>query len=120
MSNTQDNGRLLSTFNYLVPAAGTTNAFSCRNVVAAGDAIDFSQVTAQSGLPFNPSGLQVDNINGSVPAVFTIVQTGFSISVPVGKQQGIQFPAPAGFTVQVTCNGANFAFVDYPVIPYQF
>ena len=120
MTQSVQTGRLLSTFNYLVPAAGTTNAFSCTNVQAANDAIDFSQVTSQSGLPFNPSGLQIDNNNGTVPAVFTIVQTGFSVSCPVGKQMGVQFPAPAGFTVQVTCNGANFAFVDYPVIPYQF
>lgn len=113
-------GALLSTYNYLVPAAGTTQAFSMRNAVAAGDTVDFSQVTSSSGLPFNPSGVVIDNTNGSVPVVLVIVQTGFSITCPVGKQMGMQFPAPAGATVQVTANGANLAFVDYPVLPYLF
>lgn len=115
-----DIGGLISTYNYLVPAAGTTSAFSCQGVVASSTALDFSQVTSNSGSPFNPSGVVIDNTTGTEIVTVTVQQTGFTISCPVGAQMGIQYPAPAGHTVLVTANGANLAFVDYPVIPYQF
>lgn len=114
------NGSLLSTYNYLVPAAGTTSGWSAANVVAANTSVDFGQVAANSGIPFNPSGVVIDNTNGTVPVVITIQQTGFNITCPVGKQMGLQFPAPANVTAIITANGANIAFVDFPVLPYQF
>lgn len=111
---------LISTYNYLVPAAGTTNAYTLTNINTVATPLDFAQVASQSGLPFNPSGVVIDNTVGVVPVVIVIRPINFTITCPVGKQMGMQFPAPAGLTAVITGNGANLAFVDYPVIPYQF
>lgn len=111
---------LISTYNYLVPAAGTTSAYTLPALTAVASAIDFSQVSLLSGLTFNPSGVQIDNTNGTTAVTIVIQPVGFTITCPIGKQMGIQFPAPAGCTAIITATGANIAFVDYPVIPYQF
>jgi hypothetical protein len=111
---------LISTYNYLVPAAGTTSAFVVDPGAYNANPFNFSQVSSNTGEQFNPSGVVIDNINGTVDVLIVIQQTGFQIKCPMGKQMGIQFPAPAGLTALITANGANIAFVDYPVIPYQF
>jgi hypothetical protein len=111
---------LFSTYNYLVPAIGTTSAYALNNINSNAQPLDFSRVSSDTGQAFNPSGVQIDNTAGTIPVVLVVQPNGFTISCPVGKQMGMQFPAPAGCTVLVTGNGANLAFVDYPVIPYQF
>lgn len=111
---------LLSTYNYLVPAAGTTSALVLNNVVENVTRHDLSQSSAESGLTFNPSGVVIDNIAGTAIVQIQILPTNFNINCPIGKQMGIQFPAPSGATAIITANGANIAFVDYPVIPYMF
>lgn len=112
---------LLATYNYLVPAAGTTSAYILATLQnAVNQPLDFSQVSSQAGLPFNPSGVVIDNTLGTVAVTIVITPTNFKITCPIGKQMGMQYPAPAGHTATITGNLANLAFVDYPVIPYQF
>lgn len=115
-----DTGTLLSTYNYLVPAKGKTTAYMISDALLDETVVNFMQVGSDPGTPFNPSGVTIDNIAGTVPVVIVQVQTGFTISCPVGAQMGLSFPAPQGLSVSITANGANIAFVDYPVIPYQF
>lgn len=113
-------GQLFSTFNYLVPAAGSTNAYVVKLVAAVDVSINFSDISSQTGIPFNPSGIQVDNLAGTEAVTIKIPETGFTMQVIQGNQQGMMFPAPAGCTVLVSGDGATIAFVDYPVIPYNF
>ena|ERR1700748_211533 len=113
-------GNLLSTYNYLVPAKGKTTAYMLSDAILDSTQVNFQQVGTDPGTPFNPSGVQIDNLAGTVPVEIVLVQTGFTISCPIGGQMGVQFPAPQGLTASITANGANIAFVDYPVIPYFF
>lgn len=112
---------IFSTYNYLVPAAGTTSAYTLdtTSTPAAAQLVNFTQV-GNNGIDFNPSGVQIDNVNGTEDVTIKILPIGFTIKCPMGKQMGAQFPAPAGCTAEVTASGAVLAFVDYPVIPYLF
>lgn len=113
---------LFSTYNYIVPASGTTSAYLVQFKGVAGDptSIDFSQIS-QNGQPFLPSGVVIDNTNGAI-AVLQIMPLGFNIIIPAGKQMGLTYPAPQGHTVNFINITAPMTvlFVDYPVIPYQF
>lgn len=111
---------LLSTWNYLVPAAGTTSAYTLPALIGAAFPVDFNKVSSDTGVNFNPSGVLIDNTAGTIPVTLVFPATGFTISCPIGKQMGLQFPAPQGITAVITASGANLAFVDYPVLPYQF
>lgn len=111
---------LFSTYNYLVPAAGKTSAYMLSNFTGSGSLVDFSKVSSDTGAQFNPSGVVIDNVNGTAIVTIVIQPINFTITCPIGKQMGISFPAPDGATAVVSATGATIGFVDYPVIPYQY
>lgn len=114
---------IINTYNYIVPASGTTSGYlvNLKGITNDPSSVNFSQVS-QNGLPFTPSGVIVDNTNSSASMIINIVEIGFNIVVPAGKQMGLSYPAPQGHSATFSNSGnpATLIFVDYPVIPYQF
>lgn len=107
-----------ATRNLLVPAAGTT-----RCVVSSGTAsanpiyVSFGNVDFE-GQPFSPQAAIVDNTGSSSAVSIKILPIGYTIVVPAGVVQSVQFPAPAGLSAAIT-GGGNFLvyWVDYPIFP---
>jgi hypothetical protein len=106
--------------NYLVPASGTTNAYSVtRNFNANAFTIDFREYELD-GVPFVPSGVFINNTSGSSPLRITIgAMDGYAVECPAGAILQTQYPAPFDQIVTVTGNGvASLIFVDFPVLPF--
>lgn len=108
----------VSTYNYLVPADGTTH---CVVVTAAltGNPVDLDWLAfKQSNFNFYPQGCFVDNSQGTVPLIISIPSIQFKTAIPAGCFQLVGFPSPANCVMQLT--GLNAAaildFVDYPVV----
>ena len=108
-----------STFNYLVPADGTTHCVTAAGALTGTPAeIDWGAF-AQANFKFYPQGAFIDNSAGTGPLVLSIPQIHFQAIVPTGSLQAITFPSPSRAIMQIS--GANSAavinFVDFPVIP---
>ena len=111
---------LQSTFNFLVPAAGGTSAYTMASPGPL-EIANFCQITSLSGQPFCPSGVVIDNTENSDPLIITILPIQFKIVCPAGAQMGVSYPAVLDHTAKFeNGTGAIVTFVDYPVIPYQF
>jgi hypothetical protein len=111
---------LQSTYNFLVPAAGGTSAYTITQPTDV-DTFNSGQITSISGQPFTPSGIIINNVNGTNNAVVRIEPIGFEIVCPAGAQMGMAYPAVLDHSATFTdCDGAVLTFVDYPVIPYLF
>lgn len=114
---------LNSVLNYMAPAVGTPRAYVVSEVLSATPlTIDFRNITGGGidAQPFNPSGVFIDNSQGTGPLVVTIVDISYSMTCPAGQSLNAQFPAPMELTARVTGNGqATVIFVDVPVLPYR-
>ncbi len=111
---------LRSVFNFLVPAAGGTSAYSISNP-GDNEVANFAQITSISGQAFCPSGVVIDNTQNGSAITITIQPINHKIVCPAGAQMGVSYPATLGHTAEFANGaGAVVTFVDYPVIPYLF
>lgn len=107
--------------NYLVPATGTTHAWRFAKNFLAGEfeVIEFRNI-ALNGRPFAPSGVLIDNTNGTADCVVTILEYTYNIVCKKGQTLNLPYPAPLEQSVSVTGEGpVTVIFVDYPVLPYS-
>lgn len=112
--------QLVNTYNYLVPAAGTTRSYRVTQNFTAGDIkhCDFRNM-ALDGVSFVPSGVLVDNTRGTGDCVITIIEFAWRIVVPAGTMINMPYPAPYNQTATIEGEGdITVVFVDYPVIPF--
>lgn len=109
-----------TTQNYLVPASGTTHGYVYNSVLSATpQGINFDGLQIDSN-PFCPSGVFIDNTQGTGPITININQMGYNIVCPAGTLMATQYPAPNPQAVSITGLGqATLIFVDFPVIPFQ-
>ena len=112
---------LQSTYNYLVPSTGTTRAYGVSEVLSATvKFVDFRAIELY-GKPFVPSGVFIDNSQGTGPITIVINEMAFRIICNAGESRAVQYPAPAQQSVNITGLGqASVIFVDFPVIPYNY
>jgi len=110
---------LQSVTNFLVPATGSTNAYAVSQVFSATPTfVDFNNV-ALDGLPFRPSGVLIDNSQGTGPLTVLINEISYAMTCAAGELLNMPYPAPVNHTANITGNGqATVIFVDYPVIPF--
>lgn len=109
-----------NTFNYLIPSAGTTSAYTI-SFPGSGEVVNFGQIGSLTGKLFVPSGVQIDNTRGGTDVTVTINPIGFRIVCPAGAQMGLQFPSMMDQYATFQGGGsAIISFVDYPVMPYLF
>lgn len=109
-----------SVTNFLVPATGSTNAYLVSEAFGATPYFqDFNNV-ALDGIPFRPSGVVIDNSQGTGDLVVLINEISYRIICPAGSTLQMPYPAPMNHTANITGSGqpATVLFVDYPVIPY--
>lgn len=114
---------LQQVINYMIPAVGTPRAYLQSGVLSATPVVlDFRNVSGGGfdGQPFRPSGVFIDNTQGTGPLSITIVEMSYQIVCPAGQSLNLQFPAPTDITANITGAGqATVVFVDFPVIPYR-
>lgn len=111
---------LFNALNYLVPATGSTRAFPISQDFTIPFKFDWSKIPIDDGgISFVPSGVFIDNTNGSAPLTVTIDQINFNIVCPAGGQRQVQYPAPLNQSVTISGGGGivTVIFVDFPVIP---
>lgn len=110
--------RKFNTMNYLVPASGTTSGAEVKGDFSATPTrVDF-RIQELDGEPFVPSGVYMDNSQGTAPLVVTIVGTGYTFDCKPGLRRNVQYPAPLDQVVEITGEGfASLVFVNYPVLP---
>lgn len=107
--------------NYLVPAVGGVSGYPIRQVFSAVPLeVDFRFIELD-GESFTPSGVFIDNSQGTGDLVITIRGIlGYSIVCPAGARLQTQYPAPMNQQVSITGQGqADITFVNFPVIPFQ-
>lgn len=112
--------QLVNTYNYLVPAAGTTRSYRVTQNFMLGEVkhCDFRNM-ALDGVSFVPSGVLVDNTRGTGDCVITIIEFAWRIVVPAGAMINMPYPAPYNQTATIEGEGdVTVVFVDYPVIPF--
>lgn len=107
------------TTNFLVPAGGTTHAVGFSGgFTGTPYFVDWRQFKVDA-FPFQPQGVYIDNIDGTVPVVMTVQPIGYRVVCPVGVSIARSFPAPNGQTCTITGDPAatttQVIFVDYPV-----
>lgn len=115
---------LFNALNYLVPASGSVHAYDFVDNFAANPVIDFSwDLKSLDAQQFIPSGVFIDNSQGTGPLTITIKQIDYTIVCPAGAQKQVQYPAPIAQTISIEATGTGQAvviFVDFPVIPFAF
>lgn len=106
------------TFNYLVPANGTTHVYLTQ-IAASGVAASGNFAAIQfDGIPFRPQGVWIDNTNGTGEAIVTIQPIGFSMKVPAGANMAANFPSTENLKYSVTGTGTvNLFWADFPLLP---
>lgn len=116
-----NSGSLQNTYNYLVPAAGTTRGYRVTREFKAGEIeyCDFRNM-ALDGLSFVPTGVLIDNTRGIDDCVVTILEYSWRIVIPAGQFAHMPYPAPYNQTATIEGNAPELTviFVDYPVIPF--
>lgn len=111
---------ILNTYNYLVPAAGTTRGVVIREPLVSGTVLkrDFRDLQLD-GIPFIPSGVYIDNTDGLSDCTIVINEIGFKITAQAGQSIVCQYPAPSNQSASISGDGqTTIVFVDYPVIPF--
>lgn len=118
---TTNSGTLQNTYNYLVPAAGTTRGYRVTKEFAPGqiEHCDFRNM-ALDGVSFVPTGVLIDNTRGIDNCVVTILEYSWRIVIPAGQFAHMPYPAPYNQTATIEGNAPELTvvFVDYPVIPF--
>lgn len=109
--------------NYMIPAVGSPRGFVQSQVFSATPVtLDFRNVSGGSidGQPFRPSGVFIDNTQGTGDLTVVINEISFRMICPAGESLNLQYPAPVEMTATITGLGqATVVFVDFPVIPYR-
>lgn len=110
----------INTYNYIVPASGTTRGVVITETLSATPITKDFRDFGQDGLPFIPSGVYIDNTQGTAPCIIVINEIGFRVVAQAGQSVVSQYPAPSNQTVSIVGGGeATIVFVDYPVIPFE-
>jgi hypothetical protein len=114
---------IVELINYLIPSGTTPRGYLHSTVFSATPiTLDFRNISGGSfdGLPFRPSGMFIDNSQGTDDLDVTINELAYTISCPAGNWLNIPFPAPINTTVNMVGLGqATVLFVDFPVLPFQ-
>ncbi len=117
---------LTAAFNYLVPAAGSVRCYPVKQNFTTDPAdLDWKQISNDAGdgiVTFIPSGVFIDNSQGTTPLVIEIPEMNYSIVTAPGSQKQAQYPAPMQQTALISGgDNANCSviFVDFPVIPFE-
>lgn len=115
---------LQQTINFMLPAVGTPRGYVEFNTFVPGTPvnIDFRNVSGGSidGQPFRPSGVYIDNTNGTGDLSVKINEMQYTMICPAGGMLNLPFPAPTDLSVTINGNGdATIIFVDTPVQPYR-
>lgn len=114
---------LTQVINYMIPAVGTPRAYIQSGVLSATPvAIDFRNVSGGGidGQPFRPSGVYIDNTQGTGTLTITLNEIAYQITCPAGEALNLPYPAPIELSVAITGLGqATVIFTDVPVIPYR-
>ena len=114
---------LVELINYLIPSGSTPRGYLQSAVFSAtAISLDFRNISGGSfdGLPFRPSGVFIDNSQGTGALTITVNEISYTMSCPAGQWLNLQFPAPINTTVSIKGLGqATVLFVDFPVIPFQ-
>jgi hypothetical protein len=114
---------LQTIINYMIPAVGTPRGYVQTGVLSATPVtIDFSGVSGGywDGQPFRPSGVFIDNTQGTGQLALMVREIAYQMTCPAGGMLHLQFPAPLDVTVDITGLGqATLIFVDIPVMPYR-
>lgn len=108
----------LPTYNYLVPANGTTHAvFAAYDFAVAGTGAEDWTAFAQNHFRFRPQGCFIDNTAGTAPAILSIQGIPFKAVMPAGYAGWVSFPSCANLVTQLSGTGTvQLTYVDYPVI----
>ena len=111
------NQSLQSTYNYLVPADGTTHEVSFSGILVSGQDYDIDWHSfIQNNFPFRPQGAKIQNPS-SAPVVLANPSTGETSTCPPESSRWVSFTSTAH--MKQTLSGAGnvtVIFVDYPVI----
>ena len=114
---------LQSVVNYLIPQVGTPRCYVVSQVLSATPfRLDFRTVEGGmiDGQPFRPSGVFIDNTQGSGDLNILLNEINYNLLCPANDSLNAQFPAPMDVTFNITGNGqATIVFVDFPVMPYR-
>ncbi len=114
---------LQQVINYMIPAVGTPRGYFWSGVLTAAPVnIDFRNVSGGGidGQVFRPSGVFIDNTQGTGPLTIVVNEIGYQMICLEGELLNLQFPAPIDCTVSFVGDGqATIAFVDFPVLPYR-
>jgi len=111
-----------SAVNFLVPAAGTTHMFPIyATFQPANPYTVFFDKQGIDGQKFMPSGVFIDNSQGTNPITVTIQEISWSVTCPAGGTLMQPYPAPNSQHAVITGNGvAAVVFVDFPVQPFLY
>lgn len=111
------NQSLQSTYNYLVPADGTTHEVSFSGILVSGQDYDIDWHSfVQNNFPFRPQGAKIQNPS-SAPVVLANPSTGETSICPANSSRWVSFTSTAH--MKQTLSGAGnvtVIFVDYPVM----
>lgn len=114
---------LQQVINYMVPAVGVPRGYFWNGVLTGAPVtIDFRNVSGGGidGQVFRPSGVFIDNTQGTGPVTVVVNEIGYQMICLEGELLNLQFPAPVECTVSFVGDGqATLAFVDFPVLPYR-
>jgi len=107
-----------ATYNYLVPADGTTHAVFQQCVfTVAGSATEDWQAFSTNNFRFRPQGAYIDNTNGTATASLSIQGVPFVASMAAGYAGWVSFPSTANLVTIISGTGTvNVTYVDYPVL----
>ena len=109
----------VATYDYLVPADGTTHCVKVKGgLTGTPYEIDWAAF-ALSDFQFYPQGCFIDNTQGTAPLTLAIPSLDYQAIVPTGAYQNVTFPSPSRCVMQLSGANANAVinFVDFPVIP---
>lgn len=111
-------GSVVSTMNYLVPASGTTSGYPVSGVFSATPVVQDWRLVNLDGEQFVPSGVFIDNSQGTGPLTVFVQNANFSVVCPAGGRVSRQYPAPLDQITSITGQGqATVIFVNFPVLP---
>jgi len=112
------NTSVQATYNYLVPADGTTHAVFQQCVFAtAGTAFEDWRAFSTNNFRFRPQGAYIDNTGGTATASLSIQGVPFVASMAAGYAGWVSFPSTANLVTIISGTGTvNVTYVDYPVL----